>query len=244
MTGGRYIYCIVERDEPTELEQKGIQGKQVGVVCHKGLGAVASPISYQELQPTMENIIAHQRVVEAARELGTTLPVKFGVIFKTEDGLRSLLAKQHDDYRKKLTKLAGMDEFGIKVLFNKAGMAKITAAIEEKSPEIARMRRSIESGNEGRSYFTKLKMKEAVRTEAYKMLDELSKQVHDELVREADDSTILKSEHEQILLNVAYLVRKERGKKFLDRAAELGKAYAAKGLIVHSSGPWAPYSFC
>ena len=34
------------------------------------------------------------------------------------------------------------------------------------------------------------------------------------------------------------------GDAFLARASHLGKAYAEKGLVVHSSGPWAPYSFC
>jgi hypothetical protein len=132
----------------------------------------------------------------------------------------------------------------VKVLFNKAGMARIRSTIEETSPEVVKMRRSLEKTKEGKSYFTKLKMSEAIKNEAYRKLDELSRKVHEDLVRNSQEASILKSDHQQILLNAAYLVRREEGTDFLARATRLGKEYAEKGLIVHSSGPWAPYSFC
>jgi hypothetical protein len=214
------------------------------LICHKDIGAVTSPIAYTEMKPNIDGIVSHQRVVEASRKLGTTLPVKFGVIFRTEDGVRTLLQKQYEDYRSKLTKLTGMDEFGVKVLFNKAGMSKTRKSIEETSPEIIKMQRSLEKSGEGKSYFMKIKMNEAVRNEAYRRLDELSRKIHRELVEVALESSILKSDHEQILLNGAYLVRREDGEKFLEQAARLGREYEGRGVIVHSSGPWAPYSFC
>ncbi|MDA4117198.1 MAG: GvpL/GvpF family gas vesicle protein [Thaumarchaeota archaeon] len=244
MVDGKYVYCIVDFDQPAKLGSEGLFGNPTRVVVHKDIGAVVSPIVYAEMQPNIDSIISHQRVVEASRKLGTTLPVKFGVIFKTDEGVKALLVKQYANYRDKLTKLEGRDEFGVKVLFNKAGMEKIRSAIEETSPEIVKMRRSLEKTKEGRSYFTKLKISEAIKNEAYRKLDELSRNVHDDLVRNSERSSILKSEHQQIILNGAYLVMSGDGPEFLARAARLGKAYAEKGLIVHSSGPWAPYSFC
>ena len=96
---------------------------------HRDIGAVVSQIPYVETEASIDNIVAHQRVVEASRKIGTTLPVKFGVIFKKEDGVASLLLKSYDDYRRRLTELEGMDEFGVKVLFNKAGLAKIKSLV-------------------------------------------------------------------------------------------------------------------
>ncbi len=244
MPDGRYVYCIVDSAESTSLGDIGLQGNPVKVVCHKDIGASVSPIPYKELQPNIDSIISHQRVVESSRKLGTTLPVKFGVIFKNEEGVRTLLQRSYDDYRKKLTKLSGMDEFGVKVLYNKAGLVRIKNGIERTSPDIRKMRESLEGSGEGKSYFTKLKINEAIKSEAYKKLDELSREVHKGLAQTSQDSTILKSDHEQIVLNAAYLVRREKGQEFLASANHLGKEYAEKGLIVHSSGPWAPYSFC
>jgi hypothetical protein len=244
MADGRYVYCIVDSAEPEGLEDVGLLGKAARVVGHKGIGAVVSLVPYAEVEASIDNILAHQRVVEASRKIGTTLPVKFGTIFRTEDGVVTLLSKSYEDYQKKLTKLEGMDEFGVKVLFNKAGLATIKADVERTSPEIAKMRRSLAKAGEGKSYFTKIKMNEAIRSQAYRKMDELSREIHDDLVRNSKEGTILKTEHEQIVLNAAYLVRREDGAAFLARAAKLGKEYAGKGLLVHSSGPWAPYSFC
>lgn len=203
-----------------------------------------STIPFAEIEPSIDNIVAHQRIVELSRAVGTTLPVKFGVIFKTEEGVKTLLERSHADYRSKMTKLRDKDEFGIKVLFKKEGLKKIRSTVEQDSPQITKMKRSLKSSTKGRSYFTQLKINEAVKNEAYKKLDALSRKIHGELARKAEESSILKSEHEQILLNAAYLVKKEDGGAFLERANSLGREYAEKGLIVHSSGPWAPYSFC
>ena len=244
LTDGRYVYCVVDSAEATGLEDVGLLGRPAHVVGHKDIGAVVSLIPYAEIEASIDNILAHQRVVEASRKIGTTLPVKFGTIFKKEDGVASLLVKSYDDYRRKLTKLEGMDEFGVKVLFNKAGMAKVKSAVEQTSPEVVKMRRSLAKAGEGKSYFTKLKMNEAVRSEAYREMDRLSREIHEDLVQNSQESSILKSEHEQIVLNAAYLVRRGDGDAFLARAGRLGKEYAEKGVLVHSSGPWAPYSFC
>jgi hypothetical protein len=244
MADGRYVYCIVDTAEPTALEDVGVLGKPGHIVGHKDIGAVVSIVPYAEVEASIDNILAHQRMVEASRKVGTTLPVKFGTIFRKEDGVTTLLSTSYDTYRKKLAKLEGMDEFGVKVLFNKAGLAMVKTAVEKTSPEVVKMRRSLAKAGKGKSYFTKMKMDEAIRSEAYRKMDELSREIHDDLARNSQESSILKSEHEQIVLNAAYLVRRGDGEAFLARARHLGKEYAEKGLLVHSSGPWAPYSFC
>src|ERR1700733_4633868 len=162
LTEGRYVYCIVDSAEPTLLEDVGLLGKPAHVVGHRDIGAVVSPVPYAEIEASIDNILAHQQVVEASRKIGTTIPVKFGTIFQKEDGVTTLLTKSYEDYRRKLTKLQGMDEFGVKVLFNKAGLAKLKSVVEQTSPEIVKMRRSLTKAGEGKSYFTKLKMNEAI----------------------------------------------------------------------------------
>jgi hypothetical protein len=241
---GRYVYCIVDSSKPTQLGNIGLLSSPAYVLVHKDLGAVVSPIPYAEPQASIDNILAHQRVIESARKISTTLPVKFGTIFRKEDGVKTLLSRSYDDYRTKVTKLKGTNEFGVKVLFNKAGMVKMKSFVEKTSPEVLKMRKSLQKSTQGKSYFTRLKMTEAIRSETYKRLDALSSEIHKELSRNCEQSSLLRSEHEQIVLNAAYLVRSSESDAFLTRAADLGRKYAEKGLIVHSSGPWAPYSFC
>lgn len=244
MADGLYLYCIVDTAETAKLGSIGLFGNPAYIINHEEIGAVISPIPYQETNASIDNILAHQRVIEAARKVGTTLPVKFGTIFRKEEGVRTLLSKSHGEYRSKLDKLKGMDEFGVKVMYNKAGIAKMRDQVERATPEVVKMRKSIAKSSSGKSYFTKMKMNEAIRSETYRKIDELSREIHKELVKSSMENSILKTEHEQIILNAAYLVPRGRGDAFLTRAADLGRRYAEKGLIVHSSGPWAPYSFC
>ena len=71
----------------------GLMGKPASVVGHKDIGAVVSPIPYAEVEASIDNILAHQRVVDASRKVGTSLPVKFGTIFKKEDGVTTPACK-------------------------------------------------------------------------------------------------------------------------------------------------------
>lgn len=244
MTEGRYVYCIVDSSSAADLGDIGLDKRPAYVVSHKDIGAVVSQVPYVETEASIDHILAHQRVVEAARKLGTALPVKFGTIFRKEEGVKSLLTKSYDDYRGKLATLKGTDEFGVKVLFDKAGLAKIRAHIESTSPEVKKMKKTVEGSSKGKQYFERMKMSEAIRSEAYRKLDELSSEIYKELSKKAEKSALLKAEHEQIILNAAYLVRRADGDAFLAHATGLSKKYADKGLIIHSSGPWAPYSFC
>jgi predicted transglutaminase-like protease len=72
----------------------------------------------------------------------------------------------------------------------------------------------------------------------------MSQAVHDELSRAALESALLKAEHEQIVLNAAYLVDNSHREDFQAEAGKVKRKYEKQGLAIHLSGPWAPYSFC
>ena len=105
----------------------------------------------------MNDIVAHQRVVEVAREKGTVLPVRFGVILKNEDGVKKLLASSYKDYGKKISTLRGKDEIGIKVLMGKSSLKKIQEAAEEQSSEIKKIKAEMSAAKPGTTYFLKLR---------------------------------------------------------------------------------------
>ncbi len=101
MIKGRYVYCILEGEKKSDIGNIGLFDTSVYTIGHKDLNAIVSVIPFKETQANVDNIVAHQRVVEASRKIGTTLPVRFGVIIKTEDGVKNLLAKSYKDFRSK-----------------------------------------------------------------------------------------------------------------------------------------------
>jgi len=244
LTEGRYLYCILEGAEARNLGKVGIQGGEVRVLPYESVGAVVSPISFSEIASNLENILVHQKVVELARGIGTTLPVRFGIIFKTEDGVMKLLAKSYDSYRTKLLKLKDRDEFGVKVILNDSGLKRIRESVVAHSEEIVATRKKLPKSGRGTSYLLRLKLEEAIKNQLYKKIEDLSQQIYTRLGAPADERTVLKSDHEQIILNAAYLINRSEVERFQKEVEAVRRDFGGEGLVVHTSGPWAPYSFC
>lgn len=244
MVNGRYVYCILEGEKEQKLGNIGLFDTLAYTITYKGIGAVVSSIPFKEMQPDVENIAAHQRVVETSRNLSTTLPVRFGIMFKTEEGVKKLLIKSHKDFKSKITKFRSKDEFGLKIVIDKTDMKKIAHLVENSSDEIMKIKKEISMSGDGTSYFLKMRMDEAIKNGMFRKIDQLGSGIHRELVKSTQDSCLLKADLEQIILNAAYLVDRNGYDSFNSAIERLRTRYEGDGLTFHVSGPWAPYSFC
>lgn len=243
MTEGRYLYCILDGKEKCDLGHIGLFDKKAYTVNHKDISAVVSPISFKELQPDIKTITAHQRVVEESRNRGTTLPIRFGILFKTEDGVKTMLSKSYVDFKTKIKKLDGKDEYGLKIVIEKSNLSKLESE-SQQMPEIKKMKQEIRGSGKGAAYFLQMKIDEAIKTETYKKIDTISGNVHKDLTATSTSNCLLKNDLEQVILNSAYLVDKKQSDIFIQKVEDLKQKYDSFGLIFHLSGPWAPYSFC
>ena len=240
MVDGRYVYCILEGNVKEELGNIGLFDSNVYTISHNYISAVVSKIPLKEMQPNVDHIVAHQRVVEASRKIGTSLPIRFGIIVKTDDGVKKLLVKSHKDFTAKISKLRHKDEFGIKIIIdNDKGRGKLS-----NNSEIKKLKSGISNTSQGTAYFLKMKMDEAIKIEKLKQIDKMSGQIHRHLTELCDDSCLLKTDLSQVILNAAYLVSKEDREEFNAAISKLKSKYKDEGLVIHESGPWAPYSFC
>jgi len=243
MVDGKYLYCVREGSKNHRFSDVGLFGKQAYTIVYKDISAVVSNIPFKEMQPDVENLTAHQRVIEESRSLGTTLPVRFGIIFKTDDGVKKMLVKSYSDLKSKVTKLKDKDEFGLKIIIDKSDLKKISL-VQHDNPEIEKLKKEMSSAGEGTAYFLKMKMDEAIKNQTYKKIDQISGQIHNELTKASEAGCLLKSDFDQIVLNASYLINRDQVAKFHQKIDNLKKKYESSGFIFHLSGPWAPYSFC
>jgi len=234
----------MEGGKNQNLGSIGLLGNKVYTINHIDISAVVSKAPFKEMKPDVDSIIAHQRVVEASKNVTTTLPVRFGILFKSEQGVKKLLTKSYNDFKSKLNKLKDKEEFGIKLILEMENMRKIQKQVIDKSDEIKRIKNEISESGTGTAYFLKMRMNEAIKNEVLRKVEELAGDVHRDLVSCSVDSCFLKVDLEDVILNAAYLVNKSEIKKFDDKLDKLKKKYSTHGLIFHQSGPWAPYSFC
>ncbi len=229
--------------EKCDLGYIGLFDKKVYAIPHKDISAVVSHIPFKELQPDMGAITAHQRVVEESRQRGTTLPIRFGILFKTEDGVKKMLSKSYSDFKTKIKKLDGKDEYGLKIVIEKSNLTQLESE-SQKLPAIQKMKKEMGDSGKGTAYFLQMKIEEAVKTETYKKIDFISGQVHKDLASFCTSNCLLKNDLEQVILNAAYLIDKKQKDAYLKKVDDLKQKYESFGLMFHLSGPWAPYSFC
>ena len=137
---GRYIYCIIDRDGPelpgtaegdsSPLGNPGVTGvgqdhPEVFVTWHQDVGAVVSATACSKHDISRENVLAHQRVMEAAMQRGhTVLPVRFNTIAKDKNGrsaecriVEHVLATRLDEFSSLLAAMSTRVELGIKGLW-------------------------------------------------------------------------------------------------------------------------------
>lgn len=243
MTTGVYLYCISETSSKKNLGNIGLYEKPAYAIGFKDIGAIVSDAPFKEIQPNVNEINSHQQVVEAAREKWTTLPVRFGTMFKSEDGVIKYLEKSYKDLRAKISKFENKDEYGIKVVFDKDDLTKLDMKIDDND-EIKKIKEEMFTSGQGASYFLRLKMEEAKRNQVLKKVDEIATDIHKQISSCVFEGCVLKADIAQIILSAAYLVDRNKKDEFDAKTQKVREKYEANGIMIHTSGPWAPYSFC
>jgi len=243
MIAGKYVYCIID-DRETRFSERGFFDEEIYIVKYNSISAVVSSVPFKEIEANVQNITSHQIVVDEARKNGAVIPVRFGVIFKDTEGVLKLLKSSCNDFKKKLEKFKNTDEYGLKIILEKKNREMIKDRVMQNSSEIISLSKQISDSSQGKSYFLKMKLDEAVRNEALQKIEELTGSMHREISTTALDTCLLKDDLDQIVLNSSYLVNREKYSQFKKKIKQLKSKYEPLGFTIHLSGPWAPYSFC
>ena len=257
---GLYIYCIMQekeegkegkrRNQDFDLGNIGLKNQSVYAIRHNDISAVVSKLPLHQLEANIDDVVTHQKVVETAKQkTGTTiLPVRFGTVVRNQQEVTSLLSKSYREYKSKLIKFDGKDEFGIKVLKTKTFEEKLKDLVEAESQQIKNIKDNISSlshDKPGSEYMLNLTLKDTVKNEIYKKMEQLTLKIHQEFAEISEDTTLLNTDNlEHLALNGAYLVNKDNSEAFKSRLNKVEEEYGSMGLIFHMNGPWAPYSFC
>ena len=170
------------------------------------------------LDPTRENVLAHQRVNETVMERFTVLPMSFGTVFRTDDDIVEFLRSAYDAFADVINKMADKLEFGLKVLWDRDA---IIEAIEVEDESIRRLKREL-SALKGSTYFARMqygRMVEAAleaRTERY-VVD-----IFEALRPVAVASRSNKPIGDKMIMNAAFLVSRDQEAAFDTAVKQLG----------------------
>ena len=118
MSSNLYTYGVIE-NESVEIDETGVNGAPVRTVEYRSLAAVVSEIDEMEPERTDDNATAHDEVLRAVLQSDggrTIIPMRFGMVFKTENALKNILRNGRVAFRRSLNDLDGMVELGVKLV--------------------------------------------------------------------------------------------------------------------------------
>jgi Gas vesicle synthesis protein GvpL/GvpF len=236
---GRYVYCIVRSDQPLDFGPIGIgdEPSPVYTVRCDDLSAIVSDAPLGVLDPTRDNVLAHQRVNETVMRDYTVLPMSFGTVFKTRDDVATFLKSAYRAFSDVLDKMENKLEFGLKVLWDRDAVIR---EIEEDDEDIHRLKSEI-AAQKGSTYFARMQygrlIDGALQAKSERYVGEIFDRLRDVSVAARANKPI----GDRMILNAAFLVTRDTEEEFDARVKELGASNDK--LTFKYTGPWPPYNF-
>lgn len=238
---GKYVYCIIESDEPRTFGPIGIGGRgdEVYTIHYGPLAAVVSDTPVQPYDPTRENALTHERVNDTVMKEFTVIPMSFSTVFVSELNVVEFLKGTADALRDVLQKMKDKIEFGLKVNWDPDTVMK---EVEEESEGIRRLKEEILSNRLASTYFARMQLGRLVEQAKSEKSDAYVRAIYDRLRDCAIASRHNKPIGDKMILNAAFLVERDKAAEFDQTVQELAHQYDGKLRFLYT-GPWPPYNF-
>ncbi|GAA2306680.1 GvpL/GvpF family gas vesicle protein [Nonomuraea roseoviolacea subsp. roseoviolacea] len=239
---GVYLYGIVPADVQVSDEARGVgdPSAAVTIVRHGEIGALVSELVLGRPLGTPDDLLAHERLLDATAAEVPVLPIRFGaVVTSVEAVVEELLAPNHDDFRTALEELEGRAEYVVKARY--VEQAVLREVLEEQS-EAARLREEVRRLPEDASREARIQLGELVNGAISAKREADTQALLEALEPVCVLTSVREPTHEQDAAHIALLVevdRQEDLEEVLNRFAEQWEGRVQIRLL----GPLAAYDF-
>ncbi|MBT2482332.1 GvpL/GvpF family gas vesicle protein [Streptomyces sp. ISL-94] len=257
-----YVYTVVGSGTGAldTGEFRGLSGSGITVVGDDVLAAVAEPVDPAEFDESalprrLEDLDwlshlarTHHQVVAAVGRSLTTVPLRLATVCRGEEGVLRLLAEGRDRLSRALARVAGTEEWGVKLYAADSAPAAPAGSSPTGPSGAADPSDAGTATATGRDYLRRRLGERRRREERAGLAARTAEQLHRKLAAQAAEAVLHPPQQTQLsgtpdtnVLNAAYLVPCDARPAFLDtvpRSADL-----PPGLRSEITGPWVPYSF-
>jgi hypothetical protein len=185
----------------------------------------------------------HMNIICKLMGEGALLPFKLGTFFKDPENLRGFIKAHSVSLTNNLLKITGREEWSLKIYANREQlpekMSNLSAVIQSIEREILRSSR-------GKAFILKQKKNQLMRDEMEKFISEKSQEYCGEIQLLCDDTEMLTKHFvrdDNLIFNLACLVKRHNRSEFTHKVLELRHAYTTMALDLTIAGPWPPFSF-
>src|SRR5438270_11015121 len=239
--GGRYVYGIVETKEHMNVGKIGIGGadEMVYTVNYLDIAAVVSKSPVSIFDPTRENAVAHEHVIETVMKTYTIIPMSFGTVFRTDDDIREVLKSIYPSLKDVLNQMAGKLEFGLKVNWDRD---RIIEELKHDDEEIRQFHQEITRKHLQSTYLARMQLGRMIDKSLAERSAQYVREIYEGLRNSCVASRDNKPIGDKMILNAAFLVEREREADFDAAVNRVAKKYGDR-LNFKYTGPWPPYNF-
>lgn len=238
---GRYVYGVIQAREPTQFGKSGIGGggEAVYTIHHNDIAAVVSKTPVFIFDPTRDNALAHEHVIESVMQKTTIIPMSFGTVFRTDDDIREVLKSIYSSLKDVLKQMAGKLEFGLKVTWDRD---HIIEELKKDHDEINRFQQELTRKHLQSTYFARMQLGRMIDKALSERAADYVRQIYDGLRAVCVASRDNKPIGDKMILNAAFLIQKQRETEF-DAAVNAVAHKFGNQLNFKYTGPWPPYNF-
>jgi hypothetical protein len=241
---GTYLYAVAAGIRSPDLlgNLTGVRGSKVYTVADQGLTAVVSDVpTREELRPERRNMAAHQEVLGKATQASrVVLPVAFGTIAESAEGVRGLLARYHDDLESQLRRLEGKRQMNVQLTYG--GTASIYEYLVEQDPELRRARDELRDAGDAASRELKIDVGQRFEAALNAMRDQYGQELEDLIRTACAEFKRLPPRSEKEMARLACLVDQQQEDGWHALVLQAG-AKLPDIFTLEESGPFAPYDF-
>jgi hypothetical protein len=235
-----YVYGVVSATK--QPEGTGIGSRPVELVPVGDVAALVSVVPAEEFGETSlrerlndrawleRTAREHEETLERVLARTTVIPFRLCTVYERREHVEEFLSAHGPALAGLLERLDGRIELGVKAYL--AG-----AAAEAGEPQ------------SGREYLLRRQREREAAEEAGRFKVECAQASHETLAAAAEEARAnppqppeLSGRADEMLLNGAYLVRRDDG-RLADAVAELESRYGPRGVTYEVTGPWPPYNF-
>jgi hypothetical protein len=231
-----HLYCVLPSEVPSPVPfgLTGVEGGSVRALPVDHLVAWVSDVQ-RDIPVSIDGVRAHDSVVEAALETGSTpVPARFGQRFADDSACAAALNSRGSSVESLLASMQGMVEMTIIITPSTRRM------IRELEPVIPEMFEPAVRGT-GRRYLETLRSREAATGAVAHATDDLAQRLAEATQEVVRRSLVHQTATPIPLRTISHLIARQDVDDFRRAVATVDRGREFQFLVI---GPRAPYSFC
>jgi hypothetical protein len=238
---GRYVYGIIQGSQPTTFGKTGIGGvgETVYTIHNGDVAAVVSKTAVFIFDPTRENALAHEHVIETVMKSHTIIPMSFGTVFRTDQDIKAVLKSIYPSLQDVLKQMAGKLEFGLKVTWDRD---RVIEELKRDHEEIHRFHIELTKKHLQSTYFARMQLGRMIDKALAERSADYVREIYDALRSICVASRDNKPIGDKMIMNAAFLIDRNREADFDAAVNKVAHKFSDR-LNFKYTGPWPPYNF-